>query len=344
MILFRIAAVIGGISFGVLTLSGCSADESPSTQDNSLRALDVVEAIDGDQFLETVNAMQRYGNALYLSGKGYHSIFVLDNNFQIIRTIGRQGDGPGEFSQAPFSFHVSENRIYSYRSGRIQVFSLEGDYLRSIPVDPKHHIWFEGLVMDKRGNFYLTPVLSQNSYAIVKLDSSGTVLKTFGDLLETSYSERQNRQMSSRTIIAVENEYLISIGDHIPVIEKYSLEGELLQSVDLSGSPYFSERLKFIEEHYASGRKGIGDVLVGTDVFNSRLYVVPIEEGAGSLSVNRILEFDTESLGIVRTYTLTDLQGGPLRWVRSFEFVSENELLVFHHTEGVFYRYTLGHK
>ena len=281
MILFRIAAVIGGISFGVLTLSGCSADEPPSTQGNSLRAQDVVESIDGDQFLERVNAMQRYGNALYLSGKGYPSIFVLDNNFQIIRTIGRQGKGPGEFSQAPFSFHVNGNRIYGYssRSKRIQVFSLEGDYLRSIPLDPKHHIWFEGLVMDKRGNLYVTPNLSQNPYSIVKLDSSGTVLKTFGDLLETSYSELQNRKMSSRTIISVENEYLISIGDHVPVIEKYSLEGELLQSVDLSGSPYFSERLKFIEEHYASGRRGIGQILVATDVFNSRLYVIPIEGG-----------------------------------------------------------------
>lgn len=344
MILFRIAAVIGGISFGVLTLSGCSADESPSTQGNSLRARDVVESIDGDQFLENVRAMQRYGNALYLSGKGYHSIFVLDDNFQIIRTIGSQGEGPGEFIQAPFSFHVSGNRLYSYNSSskRIQVFSLEGDYLRSIPIDPKHGVWFQGLVMDTQGNLYLTPTLSQNPYSIVKLDSSGTVLKTFGDLLETSYSERKNRQLSSRIIISVENDYLISIGEHIPVIEKYSLEGELLQSVDLSGSPYFSERLKSVEEHYASGRGGIGVILETTEVFNSRLYVIPIEGVTGSLSVNRILEFDTESLGIVRTYTLTNLKGEPLKWVGTFEFVSENELLVFHDTEGVFYRYTLG--
>lgn len=343
MILFRIAAVIGGIFFGVLTLSGCSADESRPTQEISLKAQDVVESIDGDQFLERVRAMQRYGNALYLSDRGSPSIFVLDNNFQIIRTIGRQGEGPGEFIQAPFSFHVSGNRIYGYRSGRIQVFSLEGDYLKSIPLDSKHSLSVQGLVMHKRGHLYLTPSFSRNNpYSIVKLDSSGTVLKTFGDLLETSYSERQNRQMSSRTIISVENDYLVSIGDHIPVIEKYSLEGELLQSVDLSGSPYFSERLKFIEEHYASGRPGIGHILEATEVFNSRLYVIPIEGGDSSLRVNRILEFDTESLGIVRTYTLLDLQGDPLRWVGTFEFLSENELLVFHDTEGVFYRYTLG--
>ena len=58
--------------------------------------------------------------------------------------------------------------------------------------------------------------------------------------------------------------------------------------------------------------------------------------------MSRILEFDAESLDIVRTYALLDLQGDPLRWVGTFEFVSENELLVFHNTEGAFYRYTLG--
>ena len=346
MILFRIAAVIGGVSFGVLTLFGCSNDELRSTQEIFLKAEDVVEAIDGDRFLEKANAMQQFGNVLYLSGKGYPSIFALDSNFQVIRTIGRLGKGPDEFSSAPFSFHVSGNRIYSYNSDskRIQVFSREGDYLRSIPLDPKHYIWYEGLSVDKRGNLYVTPYLSQNPYSIVKLDSSGTILETFGDLLETSYSELQNRQMSSRTIISVNNDYLITTGDHVPVIERYSLEGELLQSLDLSDSPYFSERLEFAEEYYAnSGGRGIASMLSATDAFDSRLYVIPIEGVPGkSLRVNRILELDPESLDIVHTYALLDLQGDPLRWVGTFEFVSENELLVFHNTEGVFYQYTLG--
>ncbi len=341
--LLRIAAVISGISFGGLSLTGCSNNELPPSQEIPLKPEGTVEALDGDTFLENVHAMQQYGDALYLSGKGYPFIFVLDHEFRIIRTIGRHGKGPGEFSYAPFSSHVSGNRIYSYNSTsrQIQIFSLKGDYLKSIPLDPRHYIWYHGLTMDKQENLYVTPSLSKNPYSIVKLDSSGTVLKTFGDLLETSYSELRNYQMSSRIIISVDDESLIAIGEHVPVVEKYSLEGELLQSKDLSDSPYFTERLEFAKEFYAGGGTSTASMLSTIDAFNSRLYILPIVGELGDHQVHRILELDPESLDIVRTYALLDFQGDPLRWVSTFEFISENELVAFNNPESVFYRYRI---
>ena len=73
---------------------------------------------------------------------------------------------------------------------------------------------------------------------------------------------------------------------------------------------------------------------------NSRLYLIPIEGHAEvGLRVNRLLEIDVESLNLLNAYTLLDHQEEPLRWVEAFEFVSEDELLVFHYTDGMFYRY-----
>ncbi len=73
---------------------------------------------------------------------------------------------------------------------------------------------------------------------------------------------------------------------------------------------------------------------------NSRLYLLPVEgyPEVGT-KVNRLLEIDLESLNILNAYTLLDHQEEPLRWVEAFEFVSEDELLVFHYTDGAFYRY-----
>ena len=180
-------------------------------------------------------------------------------------------------------------------------------------------------------------------YSITKFDSSGTVIKTFGELLTTSYSETLNRRVSGRRITLINNKYLLAVGMSVPVIEKYSLGGELIQSSDLSDTPYFRERLDYAEDSYsqANGEQGgTVSVISYMATLNSRLYLVPIEGRAEvGLRVNRLLEIDLESLNILNAYTLLDHQEDPLRWVQAFEFISEDELLVFHPIDGVFYRY-----
>ncbi|MCY4171574.1 MAG: 6-bladed beta-propeller [Bacteroidetes bacterium] len=339
----RIINVFLGATFFALTLSSCSNEELNQLNEIPLKAVDVLESIDGDIFLEQVYVIQQYGDILYLSDKGYQLIFALDNDFRVIRTIGQQGRGPGEFSEGPFTFRVVNDEIYGYNtaSRSIQVFSLLGDFQRSIPLDPKDFIWHDGLALDPQGYLYIAPDRTQNPYFIIKVDSLGNIMNKFGQLLQTSYSEVQNRRQSSRTHISVTDKYLIAMGDYVPVIERYTLDGELLQSVDLTDSPYFSERYKFAQEEYAKGITGNYSLVSITKVFNSRLYVIPIEGPQGyGMRVSRILEFDIETLDLLNTYALLDLNGDPLRWVNVFEFISENELIVFHESEGVFYLYS----
>ncbi len=327
--------------------SGCSAERG-SVQETPLLATDFVEAVGQDYFMEHVWTMQKAGDIFYLSGDGYPYIFALDDDLEIIRTIGNGGKGPGEFSDWPNSFYVTEDRIYGYNAGsnQIHVFSLEGEHLYSVRLDPKYKIWYHGLSVDKEGHVYVAPMLPQDPHALTKLDSLGTVSKTFGELLETSYSEMLNRQLNARLATLVNREYLLTVGLAVPLVEKFSLDGELIQSSDLSDVPYFSERMEEAKDHYSPNLDGpVPTVTLVRCIAatSTRMYIMPIQaypDNSGA-RVNRLLELDLESLELLRTYSLFDHLGEPLRWVTSLEFVSEKELILFHHTDGIFYRYTL---
>ena len=344
--LARVLVVLACVLASMLGLTGCSTEDGVS-QEKSLIATGLVEVIEGDRFMESVRVMHQSGDILYLSGKGYNHIFALDDDLRVIRTIGRSGEGPGEFNLAPGFIYVGGNRVYAYQRRSVHVFSLEGDYLRSFSTGLRGGPWSQGISVNNQGDVYIASVLLQDPYhSITKFDSSGTVIKTFGELLSTSYSERLNRRLSERRIAVINNEYLLAVGEHLPVIEKYSLDGELIQSSDLSDAPYFRERLNDAEDRYSQAnddsRIGIGIAIVTRYmvVRNSKLYLIPIEgyPEVGT-NVNRLLEIDLESLNILDAYTLLDHQGGTLKWVNAFEFVSEDELLVFEYTDGVFYRY-----
>ncbi len=341
--LARMLVVLVCLSASILGLTGCSTEDGVS-QEKSLVATGLVEAIEGDRFMESVRAMHKSGDILYLTGRGYDHIFALDDGLGVIRTFGRSGEGPGEFSEAPGFIYVEGDRVYAYRGRSIHVFSLEGDFLRSFSVGLRRGPWSQGISVNNQGDVYIASVLPQDPYSsITKFDSSGTVIKTFGELLTTSYPENLNRRLSERRITLINNEYLLAVGELIPVIEKYSLNGELIQSSDLSDTPYFRERLDHSEDLYSQatgGPIGVAMVINYMATLNSRLYLLLIEgyPEVGT-NVNRLLEIDLESLNILDVYTLLDHQGGTLRWVDAFEFVSEDELLVFHYTDGVFYRY-----
>ena len=342
--LVRVFVVLACLSASMLVLAGCSTEDGV-LQENSLVATSFTEAVEGDRFMKHVWAMHKSGDVLYLSGEGYGHIFALDDDLRVIRTFGRSGEGPGEFPRAPRNLYAEGNRVFGLQSGsnNVHVFSLEGSYLRSFSVDPKALIWSQGISVNKQGDVYIASSFPVDPYSITKFDSSGTVIKTFGGVLTTSYSETLNRRLSGRLITLINNKYLLAVGLSVPVIEKYSLDGELIQSSDLSDTPYFRERLDYAEESYsqADGERGsVVFVISYMATRNSRLYLLPAEGHAEvGLRVNRLLEIDVGSLDILNAYTLLDHQEEPLDWVEAFEFLSEDELLVFNYTDGVFYQY-----
>lgn len=216
----RVFVVLASLSASMLGLIGCSTEDG-GLPENSLVATSFVEAVEGDRFMTHVWAMHKSGNVLYLSGEGYGHIFALHDDLTVIRTFGRWGEGPGEFSEAAHNLYAEGNTVYGLQAGAksTHVFPLEGDYVRSFSVNPKSVVLNQGISVNDQGDVYIASSFPVDSYSITKFDSSGTVIKTFGELLRTSYSEMLNRRVSGRRITLINNKFLLAVGLSVPVVD-----------------------------------------------------------------------------------------------------------------------------
>jgi len=76
-------------------------------------------------------AVDNDGLIYVVEGRSAH-IRVFDKNGKYIRTIGRKGQGPGEFQMPCYAQVISQNElmIHDYAAFRLTFFSLRGEYLR----------------------------------------------------------------------------------------------------------------------------------------------------------------------------------------------------------------------
>jgi hypothetical protein len=72
---------------------------------------------------------------VYVCDYRAHNIKKFDPSGKFLRTIGREGQGPGEFSW-PFALAVSTDRLFVYdmRNSRVCALSPDGEFIKSIPV------------------------------------------------------------------------------------------------------------------------------------------------------------------------------------------------------------------
>ena len=107
-----------------------------------------------------------YGRIYALDNKAAR-IQVYNKNGEYVETIGRKGQGPGEFS-VPFNFFMDENGIIfllDTMARKIIIFSNDWKYLKSISfneiprshffVDKSGNIFFSTLASEPKGNMYI---------------------------------------------------------------------------------------------------------------------------------------------------------------------------------------------
>jgi len=103
-----------------------------------------------------------FGNQIFLNTDDDGNIYVIDQNRRTVRkydsdgnflqSIGRPGQGPGEFQYMSVVRFTSEGNIYlnDLKTQRLSFFSKEGDYLKGVKF-PKR---FERVVINAKG-FYI---------------------------------------------------------------------------------------------------------------------------------------------------------------------------------------------
>lgn len=329
---------IAGCFLIMILMGGCDAQGiytgSPKSKASVLNQLD-----DGSFLGDNVTQLQVHQGRLYLNDIKNFRIVVFDDDLKLLRSFGQQGEGPGEFTYAG-ALAVGNDSVYCYDGGkrRIQVFTLDGTYHRSIPTLARSIR--TSLVVDNDGNLYFSS--SSMDEPITKMSPGGAVIHQFGAWFGTTDSEVQNRLRSNRYLALHGSDVLVSVGESQPVIELFSLDGALLKQVDLSDHELFKTRLAYAEQDYEeqhNERKTIA-VVNGISVRGNRLYILVIRNKPNdNLSANTVVTVDLDRLEIVNIHRMHRGSGELSGWLMAIGTTNSGQVLTFDASEGGLYKY-----
>ncbi len=112
----------------------CTVSEEPSV------VIDDDESDENQWFSRLGNVARMSDGSIVAVDRGSAQIRVYDPDGQHLRTMGRQGEGPGEFENGPFQMWIAAgDTIWAgdYFPWRYNVFSAEGEFVRGVHLDPQ---------------------------------------------------------------------------------------------------------------------------------------------------------------------------------------------------------------
>jgi hypothetical protein len=179
---------------------------------------------------------------IYIADSGNNRIVVFDLEGNFLRTIGQEGQGPGEFSQPTGLYVDSESQlaVADYRNNRIQIFDAQGKFLRNI--NTKENRVADLLVID--GLYYTVSSFGTSGFNInmgsdaqtqplvVVLDDSGEVVS---EITITDFPEKQPfvRALKHRVNLSLSPDRRLFLpSTAMNLIQVFDLEGKRLAKFD----------------------------------------------------------------------------------------------------------------
>ena len=112
-------------------------------------------------------------------------VYLFDRNGLLVAKIGEKGQGPGEYIY-PVAAPIIDGKIYiaSIGTQRMEVFDLEGRYLRSFSLASLGVGMWRDITVDSQKRLYLLNPTRYTKYSIVVIDTSGQEINSFAPIEE----------------------------------------------------------------------------------------------------------------------------------------------------------------
>jgi len=154
---------------------------------------------------------------IYALDSGNCRVQKFDKNGKYLLTLGRKGQGPGEFMN-PSAFYIDrEGALYVSDQMKIEVFDAAGEYLKNIPLEnriyefivtPEEHIITHSILRVDEGN----------KKALIKLDLEGKILEIMDEFTDVKAVQSKTDEGSTMTFKAYHQynywPYLYPDGEH----------------------------------------------------------------------------------------------------------------------------------
>lgn len=230
----------------VLALVACSSTPEPP-ETGPLEVGDPIRVVreagvafqdDGEEFLFHPSDLALAGDSLIVVDNGNDRIVILDTALAVLATIGREGEGPGEFA-SPISVRVTPSEIFvaEINNGRFTVLDRRGQFVRTFG----DMVPSTAFAIDSRGAIYhATRSLTHHA---IKVSADGEHL--FAPRRDTAVGEEAMAIMKTTR----ESWLAVTAGDTVHVfndtdgtISKYSPDGERITTRPLPG--FYIDSLK----------------------------------------------------------------------------------------------------
>lgn len=189
---------------------------------------------------------------LYVSDGVNHQIHLYDSNLKYVKSIGRMGQGPGEFYRPVASAFTSAGglAVYDGRNHRIQVLSSQGTCLCVIPA--QSNSGFEYMVgIDHLDRIYVNLPRNKALFTVYSLE--GEWLGELGTLFAEDGNDNVNL-----VDFAVDSSGIYCVFNERPLLRKYDMHWQLVYEIDLSDCPEVQDRMHLVARQQAEADKKFG--------------------------------------------------------------------------------------
>ncbi|MEL6853085.1 MAG: hypothetical protein AAFP92_31545 [Bacteroidota bacterium] len=200
------------------------------------------------QVLEPVHHLSSFSDTLYagwlrwmtasedhifISDHHEDHVIMLDHDLNLVKVLGREGRGPGEFNGPAFSA-VGQGQLWIDDPGniRFQVFSLDGEFLKTVPIN---HIEDQILTLgtftvDHEDFIWLSS--DKGEKPLVRMNQEGKVMARYA-----VQPPRREGYSHTAHLLTTSQNHLISLRIMDGLLEKLDLNGQLIEEIDLSALP-----------------------------------------------------------------------------------------------------------
>lgn len=288
-----------------------------------------ISALSDSSYFSVLKSLVWSNERLLSSETERSQVFVMNEDLELINTIGRAGRGPQEMSDINY-FCVYKDTIIIKDPGndRMQFFDFKGNhlgYIKGVSTSPANYL---SKFVYENGMFVTT---AKNDSAIVIFNPITGDATKFGKRYDFN-SEIQNRIRNDRFILKGNNT-IISVSDNQPFIESYDSKGNLLNRNDYSNIHLIREELIDISKQKISERS-YAIIVADCNIYKDNIFLL-INSYKDGFCCNIVLRFIYDKdLKLSNIYRLKDDIYVSIAFNGTF-------LFAFSHTSGELQRFRL---
>ncbi|MCK5145937.1 hypothetical protein KAR48_04225 [bacterium] len=182
---------------------------------------------------------------LYVSDVVNHQIHLYNEDLEWVKSLGRMGQGPGEFQYPVGRGFNSSNQlvVFDHYNARLQILNTKGQCLKSI-ININVRCPENYALVDHKDRIYVN--LAGDGHLFSVFSMAGERLGEFGKTVSISGIHKKDAWLNM-VGFSVDSTGIYCVFNEFPILRKYNLNWQLVYEIDLSECPEIIGRQKLVQ-------------------------------------------------------------------------------------------------